>query len=250
MAHHQGSGALLPATVKSIETMNHDTVRLKLDCPAIGQYYAGQFLKLHIDQEKVGYYSLASAPGIDDELHLHVRHCGAGNTSRWIHEQLEVGAAIQVSPPQGTCCYHPVALDRPLLMIGTGAGLAPLYGMARTALINGHHGPVHLYHGARQHADLYLGEQLRALARLYRNFSYFPCVSREPARHSYHGGRALDLAVRDTPLTERWCVYLCGNPQMVADARVIIAQRGVPTDAIWSDLFGSNNIPVTSAIAA
>lgn len=250
MAQHQNPGERLPAIVKSIEKMNHEVVRLKLDCPGVEQYFAGQYLKLYVDQEKPGYYSLASAPGIDDELHLHVRRCAGGETSRWIHEQLQVGSEIQVSPPQGTCYYHPVALDRPLLMIGTGSGLAPLYGMARTALINGHHGPVHLYHGVRQHADLYLGEQLRALARLYPNFAYFPCVSREPARHSYHGGRALDLAVRATPLTERWCVYLCGHPQMVADAQVALAQRGVPTDAIWSDLFGSNNIPGASAIAA
>lgn len=250
MAHQLGHEARLPAIVKSIETMNHEVVRLKLACPEVSDYYAGQYLKIYLGQEKAGYYSLASAPGIDHELHLHVRRCANGNTSRWIHEQLEVGAALQISPPQGTCYYHPVALDRPLLLIGTGSGLAPLYGMVRTALVNGHHGPIHLYHGVRQHADLYLGEQLRALARLYRNFSYFPCVSREPARHGYLGGRALDIALRETPLSESWCVYLSGNPQMVADAKAAITQRGVPTDAIWSDLFGSNNIPVSSAIAA
>lgn len=250
MAQQQQAGARLPATVKSIEKMNHEVVRLKLACPDVAQYYAGQYLKVYLEQEQTGYYSLASAPGIDDELHLHVRRCANGNASRWIHERLEVGSEIQVSPPQGNCYYHPVALDRPLLLLGTGSGLAPLYGMARTALVNGHHGPIHLYHGVRQHADLYLGEQLRALARLYPNFSYYPCVSREPARHGYLPGRALDIALRDTPLGERWCVYLCGNPQMVADARDSFAGRGVPVDAIWSDLFAANNIPLHSAIAA
>lgn len=250
MALPQTHGSRLSAIVKSIETMNHETVRVKLDCPDIGQYYAGQYLKIYMEQDKSGYYSLASAPGIDDELHLHVRRCSSGNTSRWVHEQLEVGAAIHVSPPQGTCYYHPVALDRPLLMIGTGSGLAPLYGMARTALINGHQGPIHLYHGVRNHSDLYLGEQLRALARLYRNFFYFPCVSREDARHGYHGGRAMDIAVRDTSLSQHWCVYLSGNPAMVNDAQSLLLQRGVPVESIWSDQFASNNIPGVAALAA
>ncbi len=39
MAHHQTHGGRLPAIVKSIEPMNHETVRVKLDCPGIGAYF-------------------------------------------------------------------------------------------------------------------------------------------------------------------------------------------------------------------
>lgn len=247
MAKLHSKVAKLTAIVKNIERLNDETVRVRLDCPDVVRYYAGQYLSLHIDHDRYGYYSLGSAPGIDDELHLHVQRSPNGNVSRWIHEKLEVGAAIQITPPQGSCFYYPVALDRPLLMIGTGSGLAPLYGMIRMALVSGHHGPIHLYHGARRHNDLYLCEQLRSLARLYRNFSYFPCVSREDARHGFQAGRALDNALRKVPISEHWGVYLSGNPQMVADARTSFTQRGVPNEAIWSDCFSSNIIPMPSS---
>lgn len=235
------------AIVKNIERLNDETVRVRLDCPDVGRYYAGQYLSLHVDHDQFGYYSLGSAPGIDQELHVHVRRNPNGNVSRWIHEKLEIGAAIKITPPQGSCFYYPAELDRPLLMIGTGSGLAPLYGMIRTALVSGHRGPIHLYHGARRHCELYLSEQLRSLARLYRNFSYFPCVSREDARHGFHAGRALDNALREAPVSEHWGVYLSGNRQMVVDARAGFVQRGVPNEAIWSDCFSSNAIPMPLA---
>jgi ferredoxin-NADP reductase len=116
--------------------------RWPVSCPDIPHYKAGQYVQVLVNEHMVRSYSLASAPGIDNELHLHIRRGAAGSASRWFHDELKTGDAIHIGPPHGYCCYQPENLDQPVLMIGTGTGLAPLYGMARAALQQGHRGGI------------------------------------------------------------------------------------------------------------
>lgn len=234
------------ANVERIEKLNTETICVRLSCPAITHYKAGQYLQVFVNEQTVRSYSLASSPGIDEELHLHIRKSASGGVSRWFHEELAVGDAIHIGPPQGSCFYLPVDIDQPILMIGTGSGLAPLYSMARNALRHGHRSQINLYHGVRHRQELYLVEQLHALSRVNKNFQYFPCVSRglakeNPAGEGSLAGRALDIALRDTSLSEDWRIYLSGNPAMVHDAREAIASAGVPLSSIFSDLFVSSS---------
>lgn len=235
MAHSQSRNDFLTATVSKIEKLNAETVCVQLSCPEIVHYQAGQYLRIFIEGHAARSYSLASAPSVDDTLHLHVRRSASGVVSRWFHEQLAVGDALQVSRPQGYCYYQPANLERPMLMIGTGSGLAPLYGMARDALRHGHRGEIHLYHGVRQREELYLVEQLQALARLNPNFRYVPCLSGGDAAQGCLSGRALNIALRDTSLSAEWCVYLSGNPDMVNAAYQAVSAAGVAAGAILSD---------------
>lgn len=250
MAHSQTRNDLFTATVRRIEKLNQETVDIRLSCPEIASYKAGQYLKVFIGEHTVRSYSLASTPGIDDELHLHIRRGASGSVGRWFHETLEVGDAIHVGKPQGGCYYMPANMDQPILMIGTGSGLAPLYGMARDALRQGHRGNIRLYHGVRYAEELYLVDKLQALSRLNRNFLYVPCISRGAAAEGCVPGRALDVAMRDTALSEEWCVYLSGNPEMVNDAFKNAFAAGVAVDAILSDQLSGHVVSAAIACAA
>lgn len=223
------------AIVEHIDQLNPDTVAVRLSCPEITHYRAGQYLKVFIDENTVRSYSLASAPGIDAHLQLHVRRGAAGSASRWFHEVLTTGHAIQVSAPQGYCGYRPEWPDQPVLMVATGSGLAPFYGIARAALQHGHRAPIRLYHGVRYSPDLYLVEQLRALSRLYPNFHYTPCISGGEKLEGCFAGRALNAAMRETPLTHAWRVHLSGHPDMVENGWKRALRAGVPPEAILSD---------------
>jgi ferredoxin-NADP reductase len=223
------------AVVRSIEPLNAETVAVQLACPDIGYYQAGQYLKVFIDGHTTRYYSLASAPGIDDDLLLHVRRKLEGSSGRWFHEVLQVGDTVAISAPRGVCGYQPGQPEQPLLMVSTGSGLAPYYGIVRTALQYGHRASMHLYHGVRFSKELYLVEQLQALARRYPNFHYVPCVSGEVSAEGFRAGRALDIALREVTLSSVWQVYLCGHPDMVENGWKRLIQAGVLPHAILSD---------------
>jgi ferredoxin-NADP reductase len=226
------------ATVENIEQLNAETIGIHLCCPDFAHYKPGQYLKVFVDEHATRSYSLASSPNIDDGLHLHLGKSASGGAGARLHTQLAVGDTLQISAAQGACFYQPVDMEQPLLFISTGSGLAPHYAMLRSALHHGHRGPIRLYHGVRNAAELYMVEQLQALDRLHDNLRYFPCISQGSA-YGYAAGRALDIALRDALLCSDSRVYLSGHPDMVFAARDALAHAGADPSAVFSDFFAS-----------
>ena len=227
----------LTAVVRRLEPLNGDILRVDLLLDAPFDYRAGQFLNLFRDNALGRSYSLASVPGLDEHLELHVRRLPDGRVSGWIHDELRVGQTVPVRGPGGNCFYVPGQPEQPLLLIGTGSGLAPLYGIMRDALRQGHSGPIRLFHGSRSADGLYLTGELRELARAHAQLDYVPCVSGPdvPAHHA--AGRVHDVALTDTPDLKSWRVFLCGHPEMVQQAQIRAYLAGASLNDIHADAF-------------
>ena len=108
--------------------------------------------------------------------------------------------------PEGSCFYLADDPTRPLLLIGTGTGLAPLAGIVRDALAQGHTGPIRLY------------------------FTYTSCTSAD-------GSRAEVTAFTETSDTTGYRVYLCGHPEMVKRAQRKAFLRGASLSDIYTNPF-------------
>jgi ferredoxin-NADP reductase/ferredoxin len=225
------------ATVRGVDVLNADIVRVRLHCPLPLDYRAGQYINLFRDATLMRSYSLASVPGSDAELHLHVRRLPQGRVSGWIHEELRPGDEVDISTAMGGCFYVPGNDQQGLLLIGTGSGLAPLYGILRDALARGHRGPIKLYHGSRSAQELYLVDDLRALAARHENFAYTPCVSGADVPPGFAPGRATSIALADTPNLTGWRAYLCGHPDMVNTSKKQIFLAGASMKDIYADPF-------------
>ncbi len=229
------SSRLLSATVTAIRPLNSEIVCLGLDCPELTEYRPGQFINVFRDSHFSRSYSIASVPE-DGYLRLHVRRLPDGRMSNWIHDELAPGDSLHISPPLGSCFYLPGQSGQPLLLIGTGSGLAPLLGILRDALNQHHTGPIYLYHGSRDRAGLYLVDELREMERAHRNFHYIPCISTATGSSDYQAGRALDVAMTMHPDLAGWRVYLCGNPEMVKAAR----KKAYLAKAAMSDIYADS----------
>lgn len=230
--------ARIQATVHSIEPLNHEVVCVGLHCENPLDYRAGQFINLFKDATLGRSYSLASVPGRDPHLKLHIRKVPDGRVSGWAHHSLKPGDVVEISQPVGNCFYVAGNPQQPILLIGTGSGLAPLYGIARDALVQGHSGPIRLYHGSRNPQGLYLVDELRALAERHDNFSYTPCISGDAmSGDGYAQGRALDVALADIGKLTGWRVFLCGNPEMVKTAKKKAFLTGAAMKDIYADAF-------------
>ncbi len=235
--HPDTDAGRLVATVRAITPLNREIVSVALECPGMGDYRAGQFINVFKDERLSRSYSLASAPALDPHLTLHVRKVSQGRVSGWIHESLQVGDQVAVSQPLGECFYMPSDPDQPLLLLGTGSGLAPLYGILRDALRQGHRGPIRLYHGSRHKDGLYLVDELRALAYRHATVHYHPCVSREAPTGDLRHGRVLDVALNDQPRVAGWRTFLCGHPDMVQSAKKRLYLAGAALKDIYADAF-------------
>jgi len=238
------------AIVSAIEPLNDEIRAVHVRPTTPFEYRAGQFVRLFMDARTSRNYSLASVPALDEDLMMHVRRVPGGQVSGWIFERVQPGDTVTISEAFGDCFYVPGRPEQNVLLLGTGCGLAPLYGIARDALNSGHRGRIHLYHGSRDACGLYLIEQLGRLAAVHPNFRYRPCISEGPSADGYWAGTPLEAALEECPDLTGWRVYLCGNPQMVEAARMQTFLAGAGSSEIFADPFLPTGDPPTQGTNA
>lgn len=226
-------GAKKNAVVRAIDPLGEGIIRLRIEAEDFN-YRPGQFLELIAKDDLKRNYSLASHPEEDPFLEMHIRLHDSGLMSRHLVETLRPGDRLHVAGPTGTCFYEGVDLDQPMLLIGAGTGLAPLYGVLRDALRRGHRGQIRLYHGARARSGLYLHEELEALSKSRKNVEYRACAL-DP--NAPLGGDVAAAALEaETAVTEA-AIFLCGGENLVKRLKRELFMRGASLKRIRSDAF-------------
>ncbi|MDZ3995648.1 Naphthalene 1,2-dioxygenase system ferredoxin--NAD(P)(+), reductase component [Pseudomonas sp. Teo4] len=140
-----------------------DVLRLRVRPERAWRYQAGQHVILW-NGPVARPYSLASLPGEDDFLEFHIdcqrsgAFCDSARTLR-VGDQLRLGELRG-----GALHYDPDWQDRPLWLLAAGTGLAPLWGILREALRQGHRGEIRVVHVARDGTGHYLSGPLQEMA--------------------------------------------------------------------------------------
>lgn len=228
-------------TVSSVEPLAAEIAKVSIRLERPLGHRAGQFVNVVRSDGLVRSYSIASPSSVGDEIELHVRRHPNGQMSEWLASPEAVGAPLELGGPHGGCFYVPGRPDDPLLLVGAGTGLAPLWGVLQDALAGGHRGPIRLYHGARSPAGLYLGDQLAALARKTPTLE----VRRAVLESGPIEGPAMDvevgavdrLALEAHPSLSGFRVYLCGDPTLVNGLRRKVFLAGARLGDIHADAF-------------
>ncbi len=215
--------------------LSDSVILLELELAESFEFFAGQFVNVFHPDGTTRSYSIASPSHQKNKLAFHIRILPTGKFSQWLKNTVLVGDTLFISNAQGGCHYIHNS-QKPLLLIGTGTGLAPLYGIIQDALFQRHYREIYLYHGGRRQTELYLEDELKQLEKNYLNFRYVPCLSRVDAEF-YRKGRANDVAFADFPKLNDWQIYLCGNPEMVNQSKRTAYLKGASLYDIYSDAF-------------
>ncbi|MEE2730613.1 MAG: 2Fe-2S iron-sulfur cluster binding domain-containing protein [Pseudomonadota bacterium] len=219
------------ATLVDKQVLNQRVLMVRLQADI--DWRAGQHTILWRTETRGRAYSIASSPD-DGFVELHVRRRPNGLVSHWLEHELAVGDQCQISPATGDTYYSPAMPGQPLLLVGTGTGLAPLTGVLRQALNDGHHGEIYLYAAAGEPQYLYMVDELRALAQQHADLHYFPVVHRNPERQpDLLLGDLVELIPQRHPRLRRHLVYLCGAEPMVEFLKEYCFYRG----ALMEDIF-------------
>ena len=233
-----GDALSVPARIADIERLSGDVVRLRLRTASRFDYRSGQFVNLARPDGLVRSYSVASLPDRDDHIELHVREIPGGRMSLWLARDAKIGDALEVRGPAGDCFYVPGRPEQDMLLIGTGTGLAPLYGIVQDALRNHHTGMIRLFHGALEPRGLYLVDELLALAAHHTNFAYHRCVLKNPdALPGVETGSIDQIVSAVVPSVKNTRVFLCGNPELVTTLRKKMFMAGAKMAEIHADAF-------------
>lgn len=226
----------IQARIAEKTVLSPSICRLLLEPASNIEYRPGQFINLRRPDALARSYSLASLPG-DYFLELHIRRYDNGRMSNWIFNELKVDDDVEIHGPAGKNYYQATDPEQPLLLLATGTGLAPLWGVLRDALERGHQGPIHLYHGSHSAEGLYLHAALSALQAAHANVHYHACVSGPGASVGFRAPRVVVAALTDHPDLRGWRVHLAGIPAMVYAGSEAVVRAGAAEYEVHADPF-------------
>lgn len=234
-----GARALeVPARLSTVERLSSDVLRVQVQTLRPLAFRAGQYITLSRPDGLARAYSIASRPETHrDLLELHVRVLASGRMSGWLAGPDAVGSAVSVRGALGDCFYVPGNAEQPLILIGTGTGLAPLWGVLQDALAHDHSGPIELWHGARAASGLYLERELCALQGRHPQLRYRRCVLEGPDQAGVEVGQLDALVLQHTPSFAGRRVYLCGDPSLVQRLKRQVFLRGASLREVHADAF-------------
>jgi CDP-4-dehydro-6-deoxyglucose reductase len=246
---HVGTPASEPARhtarISGIRALSRDVTHLTLMLPAEAalRYRPGQYMNVLLEDGSGRSFSMASAAE-GGQIDFHVRKIPGGHFTDCVIAGLKVGDSLEVELPLGTFRLH--AEDyRPLLMVATGTGLAPLKAMLESLMDDPDCPPVSLYWGGRTSADLYFHDEIAQWAQRLYEFRYLPVLSRADERWAGRRGYVQHAVCDDYADLSEHAVYLCGSPAMIADAKRAFISQGASIEHLYADSFTFQHAPAT-----
>jgi NAD(P)H-flavin reductase/hemoglobin-like flavoprotein len=187
------------------------------------------------------YLSPANAPRDDGTIELHVRAVDGGGVSSALVHAAQPGDTLRMGAPVGTRLTLTGDVERDLLLIAGGTGLAPLRALTEQVAWQGGRRRVQLFVGARTAADLYDLAWLQLMASRYPWLTVVPAVSADPLFGGEQGD-VVDVALR----RGRWDnheVYVCGSAPMVAGTVDRLTRAGFDPARLRIEDFDSGYSP-------
>ena len=209
---------------------------LKSETPVT--FLPGQYVNLQVPGTKeTRSFSFSSMPN-QTELSFLIRDVPDGLMSTYMRQKAEVDDFMMFSGPYGSFYLRPV--ERPVLMLAGGTGLAPFLSMLLSLKDNPGTEPIRLAYGVNTVADLVEIEALDALKATMPHFDYFTCVVDADSGHPKLGYVTDHLSAEDLH-DGNVDVYVCGPPPMVEGVRKWMAGVGVTPKNFLFEKFSSSS---------
>lgn len=224
------------ATIVELVYLSKQVVAVKLAVDDLNHWTPGCYINLINSAGVIRSYSIANQPYNEGVIELHIKLVPQGRMSEWLIHQAQAGAHVNIRGPIGDCFYcNPDNISFPLVLAGTGTGLAPLRAIALEALAQNHVGDIYLLHGGLTAADLYLDTQLKQLAQQYPQLHYRTCTLHPETDHTQ---MPIDQLLVDclSDLSQPR-VYLCGPDETIKPLKMKAFLAGVNSQHIVSDAF-------------
>ncbi|MDP3848530.1 MAG: NO-inducible flavohemoprotein [Pseudomonas sp.] len=208
------------------------------DGGALLSFSPGQYigLTLQLDGEEVRRNYSLSAAANQHEYRISVKREAGGRVSNYLHDQVAVGATLQLFPPAGDFVLRPSS--KPLALITAGVGITPALAMLEQALSSGRE--VHFIHCARHGGVHAFRDWLETMVAKHPQLQRFYCYS-EPRAHDGHCASGLltePLLAQWLPVQRDLDAYYLGPKPFMAQIKRHLQRLGVPGDQCHHEFFG------------
>ncbi len=235
----------VPSRIAELERACDDVmiVKLRLHPNENMRFLGGQFVNIMLPDGDTRSYSIASKPSSEGviALEFHIRHMPGGKFTDQLFSTMKVRDLLKFEGPLGTF-YIREEIDKPIVMVASGTGFAPIKSMLEHAFDKGIQKgrPITLYWGCRSKKDLYMQDFVEEWAQNVEGFTFHPVLS-EPSPDCHWTGRTgfvHSAACEDFPDMSHVQAYVSGNPAMVEAARKdFISGCGLDESLFFADSF-------------
>ena len=212
-------------SISGLEQLSKSTIALSIKGESLTRlsFLPGQYVNLSVPgTEHSRAYSFSTLQKEGDVSFL-IRNVPGGLMSSFLTGKAKVGDTMSLAGPLGSFYLRPI--ERPLLLLAGGTGLAPFTAMLERIAEQGSDHPLHLIYGVTNDFDLVGLDRLQALADLIPNFTFSACVANPESQHPKKGFVTQHIErghLNDGDVD----VYLCGPPPMVEAVNHYIREQG------------------------
>jgi ring-1,2-phenylacetyl-CoA epoxidase subunit PaaE len=239
--------------VAAIDELTDDAVALTFEVPPSLRddfvFAHGQHLSIRSSDDVRRSYSICSPPS-SGTLRIGVKRLPGGAFSEGVVERLRVGDELEVMTPAGrfTSTLDPTA-RRTYVAIAAGSGITPVLSIV-AAILEGEPGSsvTLIYANRSLRSVMFLDEVHDLKDRFPTRLQIVHVLSRETQdvellSGRLDGGRLTRILAALMPAGEVDEWFLCGPQQMVTDLRSTLADVGVASSHIHSELFHADPVP-------
>ena len=222
----------------------YNTRRFVIQIPELEKFdfIPGQFITFDLPiadkpNKRVRSYSIASWPDGTNIFELVIVLLEGGLGTTYLFNKVDIGSELTLRGAQGVFTLDDDDLQKDIIMICTGTGIAPFRSM--THHIKNHNIPhknIYLIYGTRKQTDLLYYEEMKKLDQEMENFHYIPTLSREQweGRSGYVHPIYEELCVNKQPVS----FLLCGWKNMLDEAKQRILALGYDRKSIHQESYG------------
>ncbi|MCO7564089.1 benzoate 1,2-dioxygenase electron transfer component BenC [Pseudomonas sp. S 311-6] len=230
--------ASFEAAISEVRQLSESTIALSIKGESLSRlaFLPGQYVNLQVpgsDQSRA--YSFSSLQK-DGEVSFLIRNVPGGLMSHFLTSLAKAGDSLTLAGPLGSFYLRPI--QRPLLLLAGGTGLAPFTAMLEKIAEQGSEHPLHLIYGVTNDFDLVEMERLQALAARIPNFTFSACVANPDSQYPQKGYVTQHIEPRhlnDGDVD----VYLCGPPPMVEAVSQYIREQGITPANFYYEKFAA-----------
>ncbi|MFJ4112397.1 MULTISPECIES: benzoate 1,2-dioxygenase electron transfer component BenC [Pseudomonas] len=230
--------ASFQAAISDVRQLSASTIALSIKGESLNRlaFLPGQYVNLTVpgsDQSRA--YSFSSLQK-DGEVSFLIRNVPGGLMSSFLTSLAKAGDNMSLAGPLGSFYLRPI--QRPLLLLAGGTGLAPFTAMLEKIAEQGSEHPLHLIYGVTNDFDLVELDRLHALAARIPNFTFSACVANPESQYPQKGYVTQHIApchLNDGDVD----VYLCGPPPMVEAVSQYIREQGITPANFYYEKFAA-----------
>ena len=235
--------------VTGITPLTHDIRLLEITIDKPLKFWAGQYVDITLpDQAITRSFSMANPPGEAEKLAFIIKRYEGGAFSGQLDGSeagsgggLAIGSRLQLRGPYGTC-FRRERRKGPLILVGGGSGMSPLWSILQDHVASGEQRPVRFFYGARTEADLFYLDEIKALGEKLSDFEFIPALSDLGDDAGWGGERGfihevLREYINNFDLDDEGDAYTCGPPPMIDAVIPVLQIGGLDGDRIFFDKF-------------